>query len=376
MSVVAPRVAVFGHSDRERLVDALSSRIVRAELTRRLARVQITSFASEGWRRPSRFDAGEPAEPWGPWGSDDVARFVAEFDVAIVEAGATADAPVSVLRDAGIEVLEAPDGLALAARTAAPDVLARRLGYLQWVSWFPALRPVRCFDACLGADDAALDVALRAAVADRVAVAVIEPDPADTPPGAPGRVVRALTKAGVAFTMTDGPTGIEDLVAMLATADRYVGPSLGAAAVAESFGRGTGPIEDAPVDAIDRSFDELARRIRASVLARSGVADAVSVLASALDASEARLAAALRAKAALEQRLSEERLVAAQSRAGFEAGLESVVAELAVEIRLREERIADLALRQRRLAGRMVAHLGVATPSGAAGESAIVEPGP
>ena len=40
-------------------------------------------------------------------------------------------------------------------------------------------------------------------------------------------------------------------------------------------------------------------------------------LASALDASEARLAAALRAKAELEQRLYEEQLIATETRAGL-----------------------------------------------------------
>ncbi len=381
MSIVAPRVALFGHSDRERLADALSSRIVRAELTRRLARAQITTFAPDGWRRPSRYDAGEPAEPWGPWSSDDLARFSSEFDVAVIEAGAISTAPVSALRDAGVEILEAPDALALAARIVAAEVLARRLAYLHWVSWFPSLRPVRCFDVRLGADREALAVAVAAAAADRVAVAVIEPDPADTPLGASGRLARALAEAGVAFTVAQGSTGVEDLVAMLATADRYVGPSVGAAAVAEGYGRGARPIDGARVDSTDRSFDDLARQVRAATLARSGVVDAVAALTSALDASEARLASALKAKADLEQRLYEERLIATETRFGYEAGVESVVAELAVEIRSREERIADLALRQRRLAGRMVARFGVDPrdppdeAAAAAADSAPVEPG-
>lgn len=81
------RIGLWGLFDLESFGSALHPRITVRELMRRLPHAAVRTFAPYGHLHPTRFDAGEPAEPLGRWTPERLSRLAGELDCVIVGGG-------------------------------------------------------------------------------------------------------------------------------------------------------------------------------------------------------------------------------------------------------------------------------------------------
>lgn len=78
------RLGYWGVLDVERFGPALSARVARNEICRRLPGMQVRTLAPVGHRHPVRADGGEPAEPMGPWGPARATALANDLDCLVV----------------------------------------------------------------------------------------------------------------------------------------------------------------------------------------------------------------------------------------------------------------------------------------------------
>jgi polysaccharide pyruvyl transferase WcaK-like protein len=81
------RIGLWGTFDLEDYGEALSPRIGRAELVRRLPEAQVRAFSPLGTDHPTRFDGGDPPEPLGRYVPERLARLTEELDCVLVGSG-------------------------------------------------------------------------------------------------------------------------------------------------------------------------------------------------------------------------------------------------------------------------------------------------
>jgi polysaccharide pyruvyl transferase WcaK-like protein len=81
------RIALWGTFDLENFGDHLFPLITAHELQRRLGDIDIRLYSPFGWLHPTRLDAGEPAEPFGPWSEERCEQLADEFDAVLVGGG-------------------------------------------------------------------------------------------------------------------------------------------------------------------------------------------------------------------------------------------------------------------------------------------------
>jgi len=81
------RIGVAGTFDVENFGDMLYPRIVRHEISARLPDAEMRVFAPFGYPGLNRFDAGEPAEPLGPWSDERCSELSSDLDCLLVGGG-------------------------------------------------------------------------------------------------------------------------------------------------------------------------------------------------------------------------------------------------------------------------------------------------
>lgn len=80
------RVGIWGLFDIEDFGSAAVLRVLRHELARRMPAADVRAFSPLGYDHATRWDGGEPSEPFGAWSPERVAELAEELD-AIVIAG-------------------------------------------------------------------------------------------------------------------------------------------------------------------------------------------------------------------------------------------------------------------------------------------------
>ncbi len=216
-----PRIGIVGAFDADDFDAALTLRVVRRELRDRLADAEVRVFAPFGWERPSHLDAGEPAEPLGPFSEARSAELAEQLDLMVVvptdlDAAELARRygadPADVGPRSSWLTLETLDGAAFEAvrdephvghlvdRLLLTGVLEKRLRYLRLMGWYPDQGPVSVEerDGTLTATggNATVEVPSQVAFEDLVAV-LATADAADLTSRGHAAVRRAYTDAGV-----------------------------------------------------------------------------------------------------------------------------------------------------------------------------------
>lgn len=189
------RIGILGAFDADLFGAAVALRVLRHELRRRLVDPEVRVFAPFGAERPTRFDAGEPAEPLGPFDSGHAERLAAQLDLLVVvppedgvadvaeryETGGAVEDRLGWLEVTaldGCEVVSAgeqPHPGLLVDRVLPAAVLDKRLRYLRLMGWYPPGDAVSVSErgGVLVARGADGEVALPAGVAVEDVVAVL-----------------------------------------------------------------------------------------------------------------------------------------------------------------------------------------------------------
>lgn len=86
------RIGYWGLLDVERFGPALSARVAREEIRRRLPDAVVRALAPLGHVHPVRADGGDPAEPLGPWGPVGATELAEDLDCLVIAGDLVLDA--------------------------------------------------------------------------------------------------------------------------------------------------------------------------------------------------------------------------------------------------------------------------------------------
>ncbi|HEX2031216.1 MAG TPA: hypothetical protein VHL78_07435 [Actinomycetota bacterium] len=78
------RVGIWGLFDVEDFGAAAILRVLRHELARRIPGLELRTFSPLGYDHATRWDGGEPSEPFGPWSPERVGELAEALDAVVV----------------------------------------------------------------------------------------------------------------------------------------------------------------------------------------------------------------------------------------------------------------------------------------------------